>query len=360
MKFKKIEIVSYAKFTYNKDNKKRIVQKEEWEYEEISENFRRCSGYDCGNVHDRFGGTVEAGFGRMVVAGGRWFLCQKYLAVLDGNQDGVYESYYFDDSGYLAVNTVVDGYQVNGDGCWVDSGRVMTRQTGQAARNLLEKVLNDNVNQSDMDAGLTMNMEMAMEGLTMNIGMAGDMKVKNATSEDMQYLMNLNLNLLGQQMNMTSFYADGYTYMDVAGQKMKVPTDYASALETSQTAQMMYADNMSYMQDVTAADNVRGTRSIYYTMDGTQLNDLVLQILASTDAAAPSTMNMSLGTCKGELTQDSSGNVIQQRMLMDMSMTAEGTPVNYEIFMELNMNNPGQPVDFALPSMEGYEEVPLQ
>lgn len=32
-----------------------------------------------------------------------------------------------------------------------------------------------------MDAGLTMNMEMAMEGLTMNIGMAGDMKVKNAT-----------------------------------------------------------------------------------------------------------------------------------------------------------------------------------
>ena len=123
---------------------------------------------------------------------------------------------------------------------------------------------------------------------------------------------------------------------------------------------MMYADNMSYMQDVTAADNVGGTRTIYYTMDGTQLNDLVLQILASTDAAAPSTMNMSLGTCKGELTQDSSGNVIQQRMLMDMSMTAEGTPVNYEIFMELNMNNPGQPVDFALPSMEGYEEVPLQ
>lgn len=60
------------------------------------------------------------------------------------------------------------------------------------------------------------------------------------------------------------------------------------------------------------------------------------------------------------MTQDSSGNVIQQRMLMDMSMTAEGTPVNYEIFMELNMNNPGQPVDFALPSMEGYEEVPLQ
>lgn len=279
---------------------------------------------------------------------------------LDGNQDGVYESYYFDDSGYLAVNTVVDGYQVNGDGCWVDSGRVMTRQTGQAARNLLEKVLNDNVNQSDMDAGLTMNMEMAMEGLTMNIGMAGDMKVKNATSENMQYLMNLNLNLLGQQMNMTSFYADGYTYMDVAGQKMKVPTDYASALETSQTAQMMYADNMSYMQDVTAADNVGCTRTIYYTMDGTQLNDLVLQILASTDAAAPSTMNMSLGTCKGELTQDGSGNVIQQRMLMDMSMTAEGTPVNYEIFMELNMNNPGQPVDFALPSMEGYEEVPLQ
>ena len=279
---------------------------------------------------------------------------------LDGNRDGVYECYYFEDSGYLAVNTTVDGYQVNGDGCWVDGGRVMTRLTGQTARDLLEKVMEDNANQNDMDADLTMNMEMAMEGLTMNIGMTGDMKVKNAAGADMQYLMNLNMNLLGQNMNITSFYTDGYTYMDMAGQKMKVPTNYEEALKTSQTAQMMSADDMAYMQDVTAADNVGGTRTIYYTMDGAQLNNLVQQVLAGSDAALPDGTDMSLGACKGELTQDGEGNIIQQRMLMDMNMTAEGTAVSYEMFMELNMNNIGQPVDFVLPSTEGYEEAALQ
>ncbi len=279
---------------------------------------------------------------------------------LDGNRDGVYECYYFEDSGYLAVNTTVDGYQVNGDGCWVDGGRVMTRRTGQAARDLLAQVLDDSETQNEMDAGLTMNMEMDMEGLTLNIGMTGDMKVKNAASTDMQYLMNLNMNLLGENMNLTSFYTDGYTYMDIAGQKMKIPTDYASALGTSQTAQMMYADDMAYMQDVTAQDNEGGTRTIYYTMDGAQLNALVQQVLSSTGTALPEGTGMSLGTCKGELTQDGEGNVIQQRVLMDMAMTAEGTSLNYEIFMELNTNKPGQPVEFTLPSTEGYEEVSLQ
>lgn len=47
---------------------------------------------------------------------------------LDGNKDGVYECYYFDESGYCLMNTTTpDGYQVNEDGAWVLDGQVQTQ-----------------------------------------------------------------------------------------------------------------------------------------------------------------------------------------------------------------------------------------
>ena len=46
---------------------------------------------------------------------------------IDGNGDGTAESYYFDQNGYLAANTVVDGYSVNQDGAWVKNGVVQKR-----------------------------------------------------------------------------------------------------------------------------------------------------------------------------------------------------------------------------------------
>ncbi len=47
---------------------------------------------------------------------------------LDGNQDGVEESYCFDANGYMYADTTTpDGYTVNTDGAWVENGAVQTR-----------------------------------------------------------------------------------------------------------------------------------------------------------------------------------------------------------------------------------------
>ena len=47
---------------------------------------------------------------------------------LDGDNDGVSECYYFNEWGYLITNThSPDGYYVDTNGAWVDSGRVQTR-----------------------------------------------------------------------------------------------------------------------------------------------------------------------------------------------------------------------------------------
>lgn len=53
---------------------------------------------------------------------------------VDGNGDGVAECYYFDGNGYIATNgTTPDGYQVNGDGQWMQNGIVQTKSAATTA-----------------------------------------------------------------------------------------------------------------------------------------------------------------------------------------------------------------------------------
>lgn len=56
---------------------------------------------------------------------------------IDGNKDGVSESYYFNENGYLLTNTTKDGCTVNGDGAWTVNGVVQT-QGQQATVNLVQ------------------------------------------------------------------------------------------------------------------------------------------------------------------------------------------------------------------------------
>lgn len=46
---------------------------------------------------------------------------------IDGNKDGLSESYYFNENGYLLTNTTKDGCTVNGDGAWTVNGVVQTQ-----------------------------------------------------------------------------------------------------------------------------------------------------------------------------------------------------------------------------------------
>lgn len=47
---------------------------------------------------------------------------------IDGNRDGVSESYYFNENGYMLANTVTpDNYTVNADGAWTVNGVVQTQ-----------------------------------------------------------------------------------------------------------------------------------------------------------------------------------------------------------------------------------------
>ena len=293
---------------------------------------------------------------------------------LDGNGDGISECYYFNPAGYLMTNSYIDGYQVNGDGCWIVDGVVQTKgaeaasgsQTETAGdvsegaedyRAMLKAAFDKAEPATSMDADITMNFAIGTEGLTLDMAMDGNMKIKDADSEDMQYLMDMNMSLLGQDMKTVMFYDDGYIYTDMEGMKTRQASDYAAALEASKSStELLSGDDLDYIENVTGVRNADGTVTISYTMSGDKMNEIFNRSLqaAGTEETVGS---ITLGSCIGDAVIDAEGNIIRQSMSMDMDMVSEGVNIDYVIYMALDINSMGQPVEFTLPSKEGYTDV---
>ena len=59
---------------------------------------------------------------------------------IDGNGDGTAECYYFDQNGYMAVNTTVDGSEVNESGAWTVDGQVQTKEVKKPSDDPMEGI----------------------------------------------------------------------------------------------------------------------------------------------------------------------------------------------------------------------------
>ena len=280
---------------------------------------------------------------------------------LDGNGDGLAECYYFDSNGYMVSNTSVDGYQVDADGRWIQDGTVQyaQAQTEESdAMAALRAATQKSQGMSSIDTDMFMNMQISMEGLTLDMNMDGNMKMKDVNSQNMEYIIDMNLNLLGEMVHMNYFYTGGYGYYDIDGEKMKIPMDMTTALESAQTSSLINEDDLSYIQDVSMVDNGNGTTTIYYTADGTKLTQMVQSVLGTmgTDYADLGG-SISFDTYKGEMTLDGNGNSIQEKALVDMTVNYEGSSMAYHMYVECDINNPGQPVNFTVPSTDGYPDI---
>ena len=277
---------------------------------------------------------------------------------LDGNQDGISECYYFDSNGYLAVNTIIDGWQVDGNGCWVQNGQVQfTEQSSnrQQAMELLKTYNSYSSAQTDTDADYLMNMTMDIDGSSINMNMNGIIKMKNVTDSNLQYLMDCNLSVLGESMYINTFYTDNYLYINVDGEKVKMYMPLSAAMETASQMNLTSVEDMAYIQDASMVTNADGSTTVYFTVNSSEMNALMDSMMGAMTSISPtSDTSGSLNNYKGEVTFSPAGIPVQEKALMDFSETVQGTAFGFEIYMELNYNNPGQPVSFTLPSTEGY------
>ena len=281
---------------------------------------------------------------------------------LDGNGDGISECYYFDGNGYMASSTFVDGYQVNENGAWVQNGTVQVKKSWEAVKNsndpmeILKAVSEQDATMDSLDADYFMNMQMGLGGESLDMNATGNIKMKNALDERLQYVMTMDMALLGESVHTDAFYTDGWYYYNTDGQKIKMEMPYNEALSNTQIANMTAEDDLSYIRDVSMVRN-GDSITVYYTADGAQLMQAADKLLQNSGMSMSDLgMNMTIDQYKGEFTVDAEGNYKQQKALMDMTL-GEGTEsISFHIYMEMDINAMGDAVSFAIPSTEGYTD----
>lgn len=298
---------------------------------------------------------------------------------LDGNNDGVEECYYFGKDGYLVKDLgYVDGYQVDENGAWIVNGKVQRRtaqvpaegpaetpavtdSTDPMAVFLAAQEKNNALDSLDMDADYVISM--TAEGMSMTMGMDMNIKMKNVQDGNLQFIATGNIDLLGSQMPINMFYADGYYYMDSMGMKMKQAMPMNKALE-SVSSNMEVADIDTSMMSDLQMRREGDTTILSYTTDAASMNDYMKAVMGdSLNYTDGIQITYNIKSSSGEAYINKEGYYTGQKMYVDMDMTMIDTAsgqtetIGYIMDVTATINNPGQPVDFAIPSTDGYEDV---
>lgn len=283
---------------------------------------------------------------------------------LDGNQDGIAECYYFDSAGNMAVNTWIDGSQVDGNGCWVADGKIQTKtvplgEEGQA-RAKLEAAMRVPA-PNDLDIVLSGNGQVTVgDGVVQeNIVLSGRYQLKNIYSAESEALMEMRLLYNGQEDIKQIFLKDGWLYENANGKKMKLPAGNMYAIEVAGTSIGSFgltAEEMANVRDVSMKENGDGTFTIYYTCpsDG---EGIFGEVLARAGVDVGYGGSASLDAYKGEILIRQDGMPIQQKLLLETSGTKDGIPYSRHVYAEATILNPGQPVQIQYPSTEGYMTI---
>ena len=83
---------------------------------------------------------------------------------------------------------------------------------------------------ADFNGNASYTIETGKEGSqsTINFKMNFDTKLQTLKKDNLKMSMTSTINMLGQNINMTMYYADGYYYMNSNGTKQKMKMDIAS------------------------------------------------------------------------------------------------------------------------------------
>lgn len=154
-----------------------------------------------------------------------------------------------------------------------------------------------------------------------------------------------------------SYYADGYVYVDSAGQKLKYPMDMGVMVEQASAS----AAAFSAPEDLISGMNVwdEGENKVLgYTIDGSRMNEYVNMVLGSMGLTGMyEGFEMNMSNISGEYVINPQGQCIKMRIKMNMDMTMDGQTIAIALDGDVGIADPGQPVDVPMPNPAEYTEL---
>lgn len=165
-----------------------------------------------------------------------------------------------------------------------------------------------------------------------------------------------------QQITSTQYYLNGYSYMDMLGQKIKYPMPLADIMKQVESSTNTLTVPTDIMKNMSLSTDQDGNQVISFTMDDTKMNDYIKQILGSAElSSVVGGTGMNMSNVSGQYVVNPNGDLIKVRLKMDMDMTSQGHTMTMSLDGDVGIANPGQPVDVPTPNPSDYtlEASPL-
>lgn len=304
---------------------------------------------------------------------------------LDGNGDGTAECYYFGKDGYMVKeHGYVDGYTVDENGAWMVDGKVQTKQVEPAAGDTagtedsgadtaalevtdisgitdpveLYRIAARKLNSLDqVDGKLEMTMSETAYGMTIQMSMSNDFKMRGVRSGNLQYVSTGSITGFGLTVPISEFYTDGYYYTESSSRKYREPMSAEDALDETMfyDAYLFDEDDMEFAGLLKIRQEGEN-KILYLDMD----QAMAKEELGFEDSQWTS---YQVHDASVELVINPAGYCIAQRISVDVDET-EYDPdynmsmtTNEKMYALVTLYNPGQTVDLSIPSTAGYEEI---
>lgn len=207
----------------------------------------------------------------------------------------------------------------------------------------------------NVDMSTSTNITMEAQGETLEMPMNMDIKMKDAKKDTLSMEMVMNMSVMGQEVETTTYYTDGYYYMDTSGSKGKYAMDVEELREQMKSG-VVYQDlTQDMFQEVTMEKD--GDRKIFsFTGNLEQMEDYLKDAMGSLDELFGDGIEYGFSDVEGSITVvDNEMKDIEMNYSMEVSM--QGETINATVESTSTINATGDEVEFELPDLTDYEEL---
>lgn len=226
------------------------------------------------------------------------------------------------------------------------------------AEERFDTVMNKNSKIMSMESEAETKMTMTVDNESMDMAM--DMDIKMQRTEDKLEMSTETTNkVLGQEMEMDIYYKDGYYYMTMMGEKLKMPMnieDMLKQVEGANLPQLAVADMQKFEMKKQDADY-----QFTYTVKPEAMNKYMEQAMSVVGDTGAAPEDIKILAMSGVITANKDNVLKNQSTYIEMETTMEGKTMNIKVDMDCEYKSIGKPVTIEYPSdLDTYTEIDTQ
>lgn len=231
-------------------------------------------------------------------------------------------------------------------------------QQDAEAKSAYEQLLAKSQEMSDGNMFCHLNMDMREGDMSLNAAMDMNMLYKNMLQPDqMQFMCQYIIYIEGQPIPMTVWYYDGYMYSDFMGQKTKMRTNMAEAVQTVMTSANALNVSTDFFSDLSLSTS-GDQRILNYKMDGSKMNAYLNQVFSQMGLTSLlNGIQINVHDISGNYALNPDNTYSTAQVSMGIDMSAEGETVTIDVDGQIEVLNPGQPVEIFYPNLAEFVEV---